>query len=188
MEVGQWEPIDNLSTSNGSAVFYTSLFGTVFSDPTVEQFELSILGESCPVFIGESEWCFPIDWNDFVASLGDVLTGRERIALLSEVYVRMGVKPCCGEDPGVGLVGVLGFVFGESQIFVSSADFPFLALGLDGADPDVPRYSNADATVVLVECGDIWYRMESILAGRVAPVPSDAVMAFETGAGCGQNS
>jgi hypothetical protein len=70
MEVGQWEAIDNLSTSNGSAVFYTSLFGTVFSDPNVEQFELSILGKSCPVFIGESEWCFPIDWDDFVASLG----------------------------------------------------------------------------------------------------------------------
>lgn len=36
MEVGQWEPINNLSTSNGTAVFLTSLFGTVFSDPTVE--------------------------------------------------------------------------------------------------------------------------------------------------------
>jgi hypothetical protein len=70
MELGQWEPINNLSTSNGSAVFYVSLFGTVFSDPTVEEFELSIIGSSCPVMIGESEWCFPIDWDDFVASLG----------------------------------------------------------------------------------------------------------------------
>ena len=70
MEVGQWEPINNLSTSSGSAVFYTTLFGTVFSDPAVEQFELSILGNSCPVMIGESEWCFPIDWDGFVASLG----------------------------------------------------------------------------------------------------------------------
>jgi hypothetical protein len=70
MELGQWEPINNLSTSDGSAVFYISLFGTVFSDPTVEQFELSIVGDSCPVVIGESEWCFPIGWNDFVASLG----------------------------------------------------------------------------------------------------------------------
>ena len=41
-----------------------------FSDPTVEDFELSILGNSCPVTIGESEWCFPIDWDHFVASLG----------------------------------------------------------------------------------------------------------------------
>jgi len=70
MEVGQWQPINNLSTSNGSAVFYISLFGTVFSDPTVDQLDLSILGEHCPVMIGESEWCFPIDWDDFVASLG----------------------------------------------------------------------------------------------------------------------
>ena len=53
-----------------AAVFYTTLFGTVFSDPTVEQFELSILGNSCPVMIGESEWCFPIGWDDFTASLG----------------------------------------------------------------------------------------------------------------------
>ena len=70
MEVGQWEPINNLSTSNGSAVFYITLFGTVFSDPTVEEFELSIIGNSCPVMLGESEWCFPIDWDDLVASLG----------------------------------------------------------------------------------------------------------------------
>jgi hypothetical protein len=70
MEVGQWEPIDNLSTSNGSAVFYTTLFGTVFSDPSADHFELSISGESCPVMIGESEWCFSIDWDDFVAALG----------------------------------------------------------------------------------------------------------------------
>lgn len=70
MEVGQWEPINNLSTSNGSSVFYTTLFGTVFSDPTVEEFILSILGHSCPVMIGESEWCFPIDWDDFADSLG----------------------------------------------------------------------------------------------------------------------
>jgi hypothetical protein len=70
MELEEWEPINNLSTSNGSIVFYLTLFGTVFSDPTVDQFELVILGESCPVMIGESEWCFPIDWEDYIRALG----------------------------------------------------------------------------------------------------------------------
>lgn len=70
MELEEWEPINNLSTSNGSIVFYLTLFGTVFSDPTVEQFELVILGESCPVMIGESEWCFPIDWDEYIQALG----------------------------------------------------------------------------------------------------------------------
>lgn len=41
MDIGRWEPINNLSTSHGSAVFYTTLFGTVFSDPTVEQLHKS---------------------------------------------------------------------------------------------------------------------------------------------------
>jgi hypothetical protein len=70
MELEEWEPIDNLSTSTGSIVFYLTLFGTVFSDPTVDQFELVIRGENCPVMIGESEWCFPIEWHDFIRALG----------------------------------------------------------------------------------------------------------------------
>ena len=69
MDIGEWRPINNLSTSNGTSIFYISLLGTVFSDPTVEQFELSIMGGSCPVFIGETEWCFPLDWHDFTASM-----------------------------------------------------------------------------------------------------------------------
>jgi hypothetical protein len=70
MELGEWESIDNLSTSNGSIVFYLTLFGTAFSDPTVDQFDLVIRGENCPVMIGESEWCFPIDWEDYIRALG----------------------------------------------------------------------------------------------------------------------
>jgi hypothetical protein len=70
MELEEWEPIDNLSTSNGAVVFYLTLFGTAFSDPTVDHFDLVIRGENCPVMIGEPEWCFPIDWDDFIQALG----------------------------------------------------------------------------------------------------------------------
>lgn len=70
MDVGEWMPINNLSTSNGSAVFLISLQGTVFSDPSVEQFEFSIMGENCPVFIGEPELCFLVSWDDFTGSIG----------------------------------------------------------------------------------------------------------------------
>lgn len=66
MELDHWEPIGNLSTSNGSGVFYTSLLATAFSDPTVEKFDLSIRGENCPVYIGDSEMCFPIMWEDLI--------------------------------------------------------------------------------------------------------------------------
>lgn len=66
MELDHWEPIGNLSTSNGSGVFYTSLLATAFSDPTVEKFDLSIRGENCPVYIGDSEMCFPIMWDDLI--------------------------------------------------------------------------------------------------------------------------
>ena len=66
MELDQWEPIGNLSTSNGSAVFVTSLLATAFSDPTVEKFDLSIRGDNCPVYIGDAEMCFPIEWDDLM--------------------------------------------------------------------------------------------------------------------------
>lgn len=68
MELARWEPINNLSASSGLLVFYTTLLATVFSDPTIEAFELSILGDSCPVQIGEALWCFPITWNEFATS------------------------------------------------------------------------------------------------------------------------
>jgi hypothetical protein len=68
MELARWEPINNLSASSGLLVFYTTLLATVFSDPTVEAFELSILGNSCPVQIGEALWCFPITWDEFASS------------------------------------------------------------------------------------------------------------------------
>jgi len=64
MELDHWEPINNLSTTNGSIVFFTNLFATAFADPTVEEFDLSILGDNCPVFIGEFDFCFPITWED----------------------------------------------------------------------------------------------------------------------------
>lgn len=66
MDFGYWEPIGNLSTSTAGANFIAGLLGTAFSDPTVEQFSVSITGDSCPVFIGEMEWCFPVTWEDFL--------------------------------------------------------------------------------------------------------------------------
>lgn len=112
------------------------------------------------------------------------LTGQQRIALLADIYEGMGVEPCCGEDPGVGQVGVLGFTFGDNHISVSSGDFVFLAQGLDGADPEVAFNANDDETVVLFRCGDNWYLIENLVDGLVAPVPDDAVTAFIAGAGC----
>jgi len=68
MEIGGLEHVNNLSTSHGSGVFFTSLFGTVFSDPSVDSFVLSVGGASCPLQILESEFCFPLTREDFANS------------------------------------------------------------------------------------------------------------------------
>lgn len=67
MEVAEWEPIAETSTSAASDIFFTTLFGTVFSDPTVERFTFSVRGSSCPVSIGESDLCFPISREDLLS-------------------------------------------------------------------------------------------------------------------------
>jgi hypothetical protein len=112
------------------------------------------------------------------------LTGAERVAVLADIYEVMGVDPCCGEDPGLGMVGVLGFEFGSNRIFVQSGEFAFLAEGLTGAARELPLYWNDDATVVLLECADNWYKMENVREGAVAPIPEEAVSAFQDAAGC----
>lgn len=70
MDIGGLEQVNNLSTSDGSGVFFTSLFGTVFSDPSIDSFVLSVGGggASCPLQILESEFCFPLTREDFVDS------------------------------------------------------------------------------------------------------------------------
>lgn len=68
LDIGEWEVVNNISTSHGSGVFFLSLFGTAFSDPTVEQFVFSVNGQSGPLQIQESEYCFPISWDDVVGS------------------------------------------------------------------------------------------------------------------------
>ena len=69
MDVDHWEPINNLSTSNGRQEFITTLLGTAFSDSSVESFVLVILGDSCPQ-IGDGEICFPISRNQFLSGQG----------------------------------------------------------------------------------------------------------------------
>jgi hypothetical protein len=69
MDLDDWEPVNNLSTSNGGQLFITTLTGTAFSDPSVDSFALSILGDSCPQ-IGEGETCFPITRSQFLAQAG----------------------------------------------------------------------------------------------------------------------
>jgi hypothetical protein len=66
MEVSEWKPIFETSTSSTSFVFFWTLYGTVFSDPTVEEFSLVIMGDSCPS-IGESDLCYPISRHDYLA-------------------------------------------------------------------------------------------------------------------------
>ena len=58
MDLDDWEPVNNLSTSFGSQLFITTLIGTAFSDPSVDSFALSILGDSCPQ-IGDGETLLP---------------------------------------------------------------------------------------------------------------------------------
>lgn len=60
MDFEHWEPM-NISSSSANQTFVATLLGTAFSDPTVEWFWVSIRGDSCPVFIGEGEYCFPVD-------------------------------------------------------------------------------------------------------------------------------
>lgn len=66
MHMLDWEPINNLSTSYGSQLFVATLVGTAFSDPSVESFIFTILGDQCPQ-IGEGEICFPVARSEFLA-------------------------------------------------------------------------------------------------------------------------
>ena len=64
MDLNHWEPVNNLSTSNGSQLFITTLIGTAFSDPSVDSFALSIFRDNCPQ-IGDGATCFPITRSQF---------------------------------------------------------------------------------------------------------------------------
>lgn len=57
-------------------MFYLSLFGTAFADPAVEKFELSILGASRPVMIGESVSCFPSTGMNIVSRVNPLDRSR----------------------------------------------------------------------------------------------------------------
>lgn len=66
MRVSEWRAINNLSTTTGSYTFLTTLMGSAFSDPSVASFVLEIDGKSCPIQIGEGEWCFPLTREGFL--------------------------------------------------------------------------------------------------------------------------
>ncbi|MCA1734640.1 MAG: hypothetical protein LC739_00555 [Actinobacteria bacterium] len=68
MDFEHWEPM-NISTSAANQVFMATLWGTAFSDPTIDWFWVSIRGTSCPVNTGEETHCFPMTRAQFMAFL-----------------------------------------------------------------------------------------------------------------------
>lgn len=73
MDFVHYEPINNLSTSTGSSIYMDTLLGTVFSDPTVDAFCVSLLYEdSMPC----TAWPGDIDYETFAEPLRreDLLT------------------------------------------------------------------------------------------------------------------
>lgn len=127
MDIGEWETVGNMSTSHGSGVFFTSLFGTAFSDPTVKQFVLSVAGESCPLQILESTYCFPISWEDVAGPVQSVPTGQPSASGLSKAVDTFAVVLVgSGES-----LEVFDFQLGSS----ARASLPATATGIEATGP-----------------------------------------------------
>ena len=116
IDLARWEPINNFSTFNGTAVFITSLLATAFSDPTVEIVDLTILGNHCPVVLGEGEYCFPFSWDDFMASNPPTL---DDIAPSPGYAVAADAVPE-SELPGAA---VTDWIFAPPRVSVVGVDF-----------------------------------------------------------------
>ena len=111
------------------------------------------------------------------------MTGAERIAVLQTAYEAMDVERCCGEGPGVGVVGVLGFRFDDRSIYVESGPAEFTlgdAWGRVRTVAAAPPFY-ADGDVGYFFCEHSWYRLE-VLEGGLAPI--DAVDALAAALGC----
>lgn len=118
--------------------------------------------------------------------LGDEsMTGLERIAVLELAYERLAVEQCCGEDPGVGSVGLLGFRNDGVAVFVESGPFRFtvaphwgqLAILIE-AEPAL--FTDSEQALFFF-CDHSWYKLE-ILENTVPP--PDPALELASALGC----
>jgi hypothetical protein len=89
-------------------------------------------------------------------SPSSTLSFDEQQTMLLDAYRAMGVEPCCQDDPGVGIVVELGFVYEGGKMFVTAGPAQFLATSDRLAEVPVQdglvRFS-VDGRVALFECG-----------------------------------
>ncbi len=94
----------------------------------------------------------------------------------------MAVETCCGEDPGVGSVGVMGFRFGEEAIFVESGPFEFVIATRSEPSPvSDTMFANSSKTRVAFFCAHSWHLLK--LMGE-KEIPAQAVADLRNALGC----
>lgn len=120
-------------------------------------------------------------------SPSSTLSFDEQQSTLLVAYRAMGVEPCCQDDPGVGLVVELGFVYEGGKMFVTAGPAQFLATSDRLAEVPIQdglvRLS-LDGQMVMFECDPSWYSLQYLVDGLSADVPLEAVDHLQTALGC----